>query len=720
MIIEMDWETRSRCDLRVAGAYVYAADPSTEVISLSYSVDGGSAIGWLPNQPMTYTMDRKFFQADEYWAHNAAFEYLIWKRVARRQFGWICPPPEKFFCSMALCAIAAIPMGLDDAAEALGLGLEKDKEGHRVMMSMTKPRRPTESNPSEWFDDDERTAKMLAYNKQDVVVETAIKNALPPITDSEREVYLLDQRINQRGIPVDVELIEKGIEIERQCLIEGNEKIAELTAGKVLSAKQVAKMLDFLVGENINIDNLKSKTVSDTIENVTGRAREILQLRQQLGRSSTAKLKKMTACLGEDNRIRGAHLYHGATTGRFAGRLIQIQNFPRGFNKDQQETAIPMLLYNRLDELELLEGDTLTVLSKLLRGCIKAPKDKQLIISDFASIEARVLAWIAGEAQLVEAFENGVDVYKDMAAKIHGVAAGQVTVEQRHLGKAVVLGCGYGMGAATFIKTCENWGINIAKSIDADQYLRRLRKAVKVVNNESVACFLYRVNDPKWLTDRQKNIANQMVNNGALTSVGKFLAGDWSLESFYVNDIIRTYRETYPRIVDLWRNINWVAKETVSTGVETTTGTIAFRIEGDWLTMRLASDRKLYYYQPNLQDGQAPWGPVKNVTYMGQDTVTRQWTRQKTYGGKLTENYIQAIARDILVEAMFRLEKAGYSIVAHIHDEVICETNKEKLDSPFNENWREKEVNGIMEQRPDWAKDCPIAAETFTAERYRK
>ena len=713
-VVTFDFETRSLKDLRRVGADVYARDISTEVISLSFGA-GGRVYTFSPVPRDEATIAEIFLDPGNYFfAHNATFEFLVWKYVCTRQFSWPEPDIKRFYCTQAMCSAAGLPRSLGGSAEALGSPAKKDTDGSRLMLKMSRPKRD-----GTFLDTYEARKRLKEYNEADVLTTQCLVENLPGLSAEERSVYLLNERVNNRGLPIDVPLCRLIVAVENRCIKRGNETLSALTGGAVTTARQVAKIRSFLSSHGCEVADLRKDTVDCEIAaQPPGICKQVLEIRRRLSKSSTAKIKRLLDAVCEDGRFRGGHLYHGAGTGRFSGRLFQPQNLPKGYAlADQQSHAITLLREGRYTELEELDGDTLLTLKNLIRSVICAPPKKQLIVSDFSSIEARVLAWAAGEKKTLARYRQGADVYVAMAAVVWGVAPAMVTKAQRDLGKATVLGCGYGMGTDRFLSVCEAWRIEL-ESIDHGAFLKRLLKKVAPLTTESLAMYLYRQHDSSLLSSEMLDNARELINSGSLTSVARFKSSTGPLRFWFAADVIRQFREHNPGIPRLWRKMEAASLNCMrGEKSDPPAGNDLCRFsrpDKDWLCMHLPSGREVRYFKPTLVLDRRLMKQRETLAYFAEDSVSRQFVQKTTYGAKLVENFVQAVARDILVSAMERLERHGYDIVGHVHDEVILESDS---NSPL---CRADTVNKIMSENPSWAKGLPLNAETEVMTRYRK
>lgn len=648
MRLIIDFESRSRVDLRKRGAYVYAADPSTEIMCCAFKADNGPTCLWFP-KGTTLAMEDALGasrvlcadalaelvgDADELGAHNAQFERLMWREIMVKRHGFPPQPTHRWRCSAARAAALALPRHLDGVGAALNLPIQKDKEGHKLMLRMCKP-----TKTGDWIEDAASIVRLAQYCVQDVETEHAVEQALPPLPESEERIWQLDQEINDRGVAIDIEGCKILNAEVAQAKIAFNAEIAELTNGAVTTPGQRDKIIDWLEGEGVEMEDMTKTSVTGVLEVLAdmpeSAAKRLLEIRQTGSLTSVAKLKAMVTLASADGRVRGSLLYYAATTGRWGGKGIQGQNLPRDSYKTEAEVEAVLL--------GAFEGCAIKAASRCIRGMIIANEGKQLIASDYGAVEARVLAWLAGENHVLDAFRAGLDTYKVAAAAIYGVAYENVTKDQRQTGKTAELACGYQGWQGAWAKMAETTGCTIG--------------------------------------DEEE-----------------------------VKTIILAWRANRPATKNLWGGLEEAAVQTVITGKVHKYGKIMFGIKGPYLFMRLPSGRMLAYPFPETEKRDRYGKEVDVVTFMTTNSYTKKWERQSTYGGKLTENAVQAIARDLLCDAIINFDMLGLPVVLHVHDEIVIETAEDFLHSAEN----------IMQQMPAWAEGLPMAAEGWRAFRYRK
>jgi DNA polymerase len=651
--LTFDLESRSRVDLKKHGMYVYAEDASTDILCFAFKTNDEEPFIWLPDKfkdKVTMPVCSKDqFQwaidnADVIEAHNAGFEAIMWAEIMVKRYGFKPLPFDKLRCGAAKAASFALPRALGGACKALGVEEQKDSEGYRTMLKMCKPRKPTKNNSAEWHETPEDFEKLCSYCIQDINAERALSKAIRPLPDSELEVWRHDQIINNRGFRVDLDSIEAlitRVERREKTLLKD---VAALTFGKVTSVRQIAATLDFLKSEGVELKKLTKDSVKEALKkDMPGGCRKLLEIRQKLGKASVSKLMSMHRYACKDSRVRGSIMYHGSATGRYSGKGVQPQNYPRDSYGDKD---IKNILALDDDSLEMVYEDIFPAASKCLRGMIVSPnRNTPFYCADYSSIEARVLAWLANEDVALGAFRKGLDVYKVNASEIYGVPYKEVDKDERQVGKCCELALGYQGWLGAFQSMAQLYGVKI---------------------------------------DDEK-----------------------------AKDIILKWRASRQNTVNLWAALEAAAIKSVSEKTVVSYGKLKFGIRDNFLHMRLPSGRLLAYYSPKIQMIQPPHGEAKPaVTFMSTNSVTRKWERQSTYGGKLAENATQAVARDLLVEAMLRVEKAGYPVVLHVHDEIIAE--------PKAGYGSLEEFIKIMAVVPSWASGCPIEADGWKGYRYRK
>ena len=648
-MIHIDVESFSLLDVREVGAFRYWEHPSTEVLCMCYAFDDGPVHEWRMWEPPPHELCERIRRGDTCGAHNATFEALAFRHHLGPAKGFPVPTIKQWVCTAARAAAVALPRALDKALAAMGSMVRKDKRGAALINRFCKPRRPTKNDPGSrvlpWEDPVEFDA-LVAYCAQDVRGERELHHMLPPLCPREEVVWRFDFLVNQRGIPLDVELIDRMIELSDKKALELHHRAIKITGG--IRPSQREKILEWANANGADLQTLQAKELGDALKSgvLPPVVAELITIRLEAAKVSTKKLVAAKKCMSDDGRIRGTLLYHGATPGRWAGRLLQPHNFPRGtFNaKDQQAIVDYILSYQEHLIEELYAEPMMEAISFALRGIIAVPDGRRMFVADYSQIEARNLVWLAGQQDAVERYRKKIDQYKIMASVIFGIPVEQINTQQRKVGKDVILGCGYQMGGPKFAITCEQRGAPISQD----------------------------------LADRS----------------------------------VKAYREKHPKVVRHWRRTEDAAVEAVlHPGRAYSAGFVRYIVEGRFLYCQLPSGRRIAYPDPEVQVNER-YGDFKNqVTFMGENAA-KQWVRQPTYGGKLVENHDQAISRDMMAEGAINAECAGYEVFSTVHDEVLSERGDGKGSV--------EEYEKLLCDIPNWGAGSPVAAEGYSARRWRK
>ncbi len=670
----LDYETYSEAPLKKCGGFEYAVDPSTEILCVAWKVGtrdqlrSAKTYSWTPSKSDNGgTFINRLKDANVIFvAHNAMFEQLITKYVLPR-YTINLPdfPPERWLCTASLAAALALPRNLEGACSALSLSVQKDMEGNRLIQKWCKPRKPTKNNPKTRHDDPAEFERIVQYCKTDVDAETELFLTCPPLSDMERRIWILDQEINLRGFLIDRPLVSKTLKMIGEEVKHLNVQTTMITGGSISSATKRNAVLYHVKALGVDLPDLRAKTVRDFLancENAPDEAHKLLELRQAVSKTSTAKYQNFDLRSKHDSRIRDSLLYWGASTGRWAGRGVQPQNFPKGSIKDTP-LACEVLKTGDLDYVRLLYGSPMDVFSSCLRGMIVAPKGKVLDVADYAGIEARVLFWVARHEHGVKAFVDGRDLYRELAVRIFSTKLERVTDKQRFVGKQALLGCGYSMGWKKFMKTCENLG--------------------QIVSEDT---------------------AQLAVN---------------------------AYRTAHAPVVSLWSKIQQAAIAAIQNPrTKYTVNRTKWWVENKFLWCELPSGRRLAYYKPSIHHEKTNWGDIRpQIYHWGVNSLSKKWENQKTYGGKLVENVVQAISRDVMAEAMIRIDSAGpWEIILSVHDELLAERDPRfcgvkptsSTHGFVDKIFSEKDFIKLMTTLPTWADGCPIKVEGWSGERYRK
>lgn len=647
----LDFETYCELDIRKVGGHRYARHPSCEVLIACWILPGMHEVAtWLPRtQSMPPRLRRWLERGGKLGAHNANFERNVWRYALSRQCDDLPTVTDaQWVCTAAKAAASGLPRSLEKGLMALNMPIRKDTDGSKLIQVFCKPRKPTKADDRIRIlpEQDERFQRFIEYCQQDVRGEMALHSAIPDLDPREQQFFEQDMRMNDRGLPIDIPMVKKALAIVQVLEALNKTRVRQLSGG--VNATQVQKMLAVFASHGLELENMQKGTILETLKDQTlsPTVRELLLLRVESSKASTKKLISMLACADPDEWIvQGSFLFHGAHTGRYAGRLVQPQNFIRGMLKDKQREAVFRLIELACPELfAMLHEWPIDVISQSMRGFIKAPRGYELAVVDYTAIEARVLAWVAGEEHMLQAYREGVDVYKLMAMRLYNLASiDQVTDEQRRISKNLVLGCGYQLGGPRFVDYAANAGVIITEG--------------------------------------------------------------------FAKEAVTIYRKGHPAIVASWK-----AVESLAVAAVRNPGTVhkglkcAFYMRDHWLCVRLPSGREIRYPFAKAT-AEERWGkPAWKLSFRTE--VKGQFFRESTYGGKLIENIVQGIARDVMMEGIWNAEQFNYLPLGTVHDELIALRKKGTTDVKF----LEKTVCEI----PRWGRGIPLAAKGFVTIRYRK
>ena len=659
--LSIDLETFSSVPIQKAGAQKYIQSPDFEILLFSYSLNGADPICCdlaqgevLPQWIMDALLDPHCLKH----AYNAPFEWCCLSKFLGRQL-----PPSQWRCTMFHGLYAGYTAGLDATGRALGLPEDKRKlnTGKYLIRYFCVPCTPTKSNGGRTrnypYHDPERWELFKEYNRQDVITEMEIERRLSAVEvpDFVQKEWETDLIINSRGVAVDMEMVDGALELGatvRNTLMEEAIQISGLSNPN--SVAQLSSWLESETGEEIS--GLRKDIVTKMLarDDNTPEVRRMLEIRQELGKTSTKKYDAIEQAVCSDNRVRGLLQFYGANrTGRWAGRLVQVQNLPRTYTENL-ELARNLVKERKLDNLKLTYGSVSDTLSQLIRTAFVAAPGNVLIDADFSAIEARVISWLAGEEWRLEVFRTHGKIYEASASQMFGVPIekikkGNPEYSLRQKGKVAELALGY------------------------------------------------------------QGSTGALINMGAL---------DMGIPEDDLPDIVSRWREANKRIRDLWYKVDSAAVRVIVQGGSIGVNNLIFSHEWDanqntdYLTVTLPSGRKLYYNAPQIGENQ--WGNP-SISYMGMDQTTKKWKRIETYGGKLVENCVQAIARDCLAQAIEHLEAAGLPVVFHIHDEVVIDVKPwADRDTMLNT------VVKIMSRPVPWAPGLPLNADGWVGTFFKK
>lgn len=651
----IDIETYSSVDIKKAGSYKYIESPDFEILIIGYALDDspvkiidlaqGEAI---PDEFEDALFDPNCLKV----AHNAVFERLSFKRIG------FDIPAKYWYCTSVKAAYCGLPLSLDAVSKVLNLEDKKLDTGKALIKYFSNPCKPTRLNgqrtrnyPS---DAPDKWEMYKEYNRVDVLAEREIFQKLSTyeIPEIERRMYVLDQEINDRGILVDIELAEASIfvtSVYSDILVGRAQQITGLENPN--SPAQIKNWIEKRTG--LLVSSLSKEAMPDLLEELKDFPDVIdaLAIRNKLSRTSIKKYQAMLDCAMKDQRCRGLFQFYGANrTGRWAGRLIQLQNLSKNHISN---IAVPRDLVRQKDweAIDMLYGDVADILSQLVRTALIAPKDKTFAVADFSAIEARVISWLADEQWRMDVFKGDGKIYEATGSKMFGVPISAIT-----------------KGSA--------------------------------------------------LRDKSKISELALGYEGSLGALRRMGGERMGLSDAEMMSLVRKWRLANPSIVNMWHELDEASKEAVryQRPVKCTSKNLIFDCDGQFMTIQLPSGRKLFYANPQLKSkkiGRAAQAS-KVVCYGGVIQETNQWGEIDTYGGKLTENVVQAIARDLLGNSMLNMQKKGFNIVMHVHDEAVVEVPLENAETYY------KEMLKAMEEVPDWAPDFPLKADGYITPFYLK
>lgn len=659
--LSIDIETYSSVPIAKAGLYKYAQSPDFEILLFAWSWDFGpvqicdlTTENQLPESVLKALPDPEIQKH----AYNAAFEWYCLSRYLGAML-----PISQWRDTMLHALYCGYPASLDAAGKALGLSEDKRKlqTGKALIRTFCVPCKPTARNGGRTRvlpgHEPEKWELFKQYNQQDVVTEMEIERRLSfwPVPDEIQRQWEQDITINERGVGLDTQLVEGALECSEITTARLKKEAVSLSG--LDNPNSVSQLTSWLESETgFEIDSLTKSAVSGLLnrnlesENV----RRMLEIRQELGKTSVKKYAAMETAVCEDNRVRGLLQFYGANrTGRWAGRIIQPQNLPRTRLHGAELSAARSWVKKReVDKIDLLAGPVPDILSQLIRTALVPAPGKRFIDADFSAIEARVIAWLAGEEWVLDVFRTHGKIYEACASQMFGVPIekikkGNPEYELRQKGKVATLALGY------------------------------------------------------------QGSTGALINMGAL---------EMGIPEEELPDIVQRWRASNKRIQDLWYSMENAAVDTVKTGRTNAVRGLLLRIEGNreryFLTIQLPSGRKLFYAQPKL--GQNRFGR-ESLQYLGMNQTTKKWEAIETYGGKLVENCVQAVARDCLAENIGKLEASGCPVVFHVHDEVIIE---KEISGPAEKEL--ERVCGIMSQPIPWAPGLPLNADGWVGDYYTK
>jgi DNA polymerase len=716
MPLSLDFETRSDVDLLKAGAYVYCESPHTDALLASYRIDDGPLRRWTRGEPCPADIAAHVTAGNTIHAHNAAFERLIWWRIMSARHGWPKPRLEQFRCTAVAAAAMSLPRSLDRLGAALDLPTKKDGKGRRLINAHSKPQRWEIIDGIRipvWNDDPAGLAEFHDYCDTDVLTEESAARRLIPLSVEEQAVYALNERINDRGIRLDVRSARAAVRLIEKAKKRLDAEMRLVTDGYVPACTNVAALTKWVQDQGVELGTLGKDDIEellDEVDDLPDRVKRALALRQEAAKTSVSKIAKMLERVSADGRIRGVYLHHGAgQTGRFSSRGVQAHNLPRYRKVFEDAHLRPDILFDaiRSEDPAVLEalygselGRPLHLISDAVRGFLWAAPGHDIIDADYSSIEGRMAAWFAGETWKLDAYRaidrgEGYGMYELTAANIFGVPVAEVDKRQRQGGKVGELSLGYqgGVGA-----------------------LARMARANKL-KLATIYGPVWEAADSERREQVEKRYEERLEKHDAT-------AAALGRNGWIAGELIKIgWRAAHPGIVAAWDRLDNAARAAVEQpGTAVSTLGVRYLVAHGFLWCQLPSGRCLAYGAPRIEEVEAPWADKtvekakretkRSVTVMGVDSQTERWVRYPIYGGSLFNNVVQGSARDVLVHGMFAAERHGYPIVLHTHDEIAAEV-------PHGFGSKE-EFEQIINVLPAWAKGLPLTADGWRGKRYRK
>lgn len=700
----------TRGGLFAVGAYAYAEHPSTELLSLAYDLkDGRGPRLWLPGMAPPQDLFDYLAAGGLLEAWNVEFEATVWDRVCSARMGWPALPVHQLRDAMVKARANGWPGGLGKAADALGAEEAKDSAGTALLNRFSRPRNPTKNNPAlrTYPHEDPKGPELWGYNVQDIKAEAAVSALIPDLPPAELEFWQVTMAGNRRGVGVDLATVDAAIAILEQAYAKYNAELRAVTGGEVTEASKVQDLLKWCAGLGWPMENLDEAAIKAELAHpeLPPDIRRALEIRQAIGSAGVKKVYAMRRQATADGRLKGLFIYHGARTGRDTGADVQPQNLVKagpavkwcppcgqpygqhldtcphcaapslgarveGWCPEAQDAVAAALQTRSLDWVEYVWGDAVLAVSGIIRGLFVAAPGHDLICSDYSSIEAVVTAMLAGEQWRVEAFERGDDIYLTSAGKIRGHSlewyaanGGKSHPDRQKIGKPAELGLGFGGWIAA-------WRQFDKSDEYTDEEVKRLIMDWREASPAIVELWGGQVRGKPWAPERQELYGLEGMAIKAVQNPGT----------------VCTYR------------------------------LISYLVEGETLYCILPSGRRIAYQRPQLEPSHK-WDGQLQITFEGWNSNPKMgpigWHRMSTYGGRLTENAVQATARDIMAYATVNLERAGYPWVLRVHDEIAAE-----VPQGFGSV---EEFEQIMATLPKWAEGWPIrAAGGWRGRRYRK
>lgn len=742
--LEIDFETRSDVDLKKHGVYRYMASPRTEALLASYKINGGPRRRWRRGEPCPADIRAHVEAGGIVSAHNNSFERLLWQNVLTPRLGWPTLRLEQCRCTAATAAAMALPRDLAGLGAALGLPVQKDHAGTALIRKFSIPRKPRKDEPPGlYFNEPEDFPvdfeRFHDYCDTDMEAEAGADARMVPLSEYEQDLWLIDQRINDRGIRIDRRSATAALRMADKSKLRLDREMRRVTGGVVPACSNPGKLVEWVKSRGVVMNSAAKAEIEELLEadDLPADVREAVELRQEAAKTSVAKLVAFLARASADGRIRGAFLFSAAGTGRWSSVGAQLHNLPRP-RKDFGDAEVRLdVLFNliRTEDPEALKlaygeklGRTLWLLSDAIRGFLWAGPGNDLLVADYSGIEGVVAAWFAGEDWKVQAIaeinddpKNKPDLYRRAAAGIFNTTVEEIPKSdtRRQVGKVSELSLQYQGGPGAFRSMARNYSLKLDP--------------------------LYPIVWPAAGEERQKKALKRYdVVMARKEPIGQLI----SREAFLAAECIKLgWRQAHPAIVEAWTALEDAAREAVENpGRKVKVLKAEYLVARGFLWCKLPSGRCLAYGAPRVK--QQVWVKVKNpetgdwmessevmardealsaqakgsvkierdaksaVTALGVNSVTKKWERFGLYGGLAFENIVQAIARDLLANGIKKAEAANYPVIGHVHDEILTEVKK-----GFGSV---KAFVKLICELPAWANGMPLTAAGWRGKRYRK
>ena len=741
--LEIDFETRSPVDLRKRGSYNYFDDPRTEPLMASYSFDGKTVKRWRPPEPCPADIREHVESGGVVSAHNNSFERGLWQKILTPRYGWPALRLEQCRCTAATAAAMSLPRDLEGVGSALGLPIQKDKSGMALIRKFSMPRRPRKgedpngiyfNEPHEFPEDFER---FHDYCDVDVLTEAAADRRMVPLSSDEQALWVLDQKINDRGIRIDRRSARSALVLAEKAKKLLDRELRLVTGGFVPSTTQPGKLVEWAVSQGVPMTGAAKPEIEELLSttDLPAHVRRALEIRQEAAKTSVAKLQSMLNRASSDGRVRGSFLFSATGPGRWASVGVNFTNMPRPRREFDEEHPDLHTLFDAIREedpelLRLMYGETmgrpLHLVSDAIRGFIMAAPGHDLLQADYSGIQGAIAAWLPNEEWKLTALHEIIadpslpDMYRRTAAGIMNMSTDVITKKhplRQSVGKVAELALGFGGGVSAFHTMAQGYHVDLGSLFDpvwaaADE--ERREKAVK-------------------------RYEKCLVTGDAKTDV-------LSREAWIACEIIKIgWRATNPAIAGAWRAIESAIREAIQhPGTVVHVFKCSYIVRMGFLWCKLPSGRCIAYGSPKLKDQvwacalgpDGAWLPsevmdrdlaeklaVKGLvkiegetspkaTVIGVNAVTRKMTRFALYGGLAFQNVVMGIERDFLVNGMRKAEAEGYPIIAHVYDEMVCEVPRGFGDLAFFEK--------LICELPEWGTGMPLTAGGWRGKRYRK